>query len=92
MQGRTPRDNVPLNKVDVAGSYQKARYQTTECGLNGLPAIAPGVYRSADGLRQFRMTTSDLAGAHGPIGAHIHFEALNAQGVVTENLHVPLLQ
>jgi hypothetical protein len=57
----------------------------------GYKEIAPGVYRSADGLRQFRMTTSDLADAHGKLGPHIHFEALDAKGVVLENLHVPLL-
>jgi len=52
--------------------------------------IAPGVFRSADGLRQFRMTATDLLGAHGDIGAHIHFEALSPAGRVIENLHVPL--
>ncbi|MBI2374520.1 MAG: hypothetical protein HYV07_11045 [Deltaproteobacteria bacterium] len=57
----------------------------------GYKEIAPGVYRSGDALRQFRMTTSDLVGAHGKLGPHIHFEALDAQGVVLENLHVPLL-
>jgi hypothetical protein len=57
----------------------------------GYKEIAPGVYRSADGLRQFRMTTSDLVGAQGKLGSHVHFEALNARGVVVENLHVPLL-
>jgi RHS repeat-associated protein len=53
--------------------------------------LAPGVFRSADGLRQFRMTTSDLLGAHGRIGPHVNFEALNAEGRVIENLHVRLL-
>jgi hypothetical protein len=57
----------------------------------GYKEIAPGVFRSADASRQFRMTTSDLAGAHGRLGPHIHFEALSTQGVVLENLHVPLL-
>jgi hypothetical protein len=57
----------------------------------GYKEIAPGVYRSGDALRQFRMTTSDLVGAHGKLGPHIHFEALDAQGVVLENLHVPVL-
>ncbi|WP_267116574.1 RHS repeat domain-containing protein [Xanthomonas sacchari] len=54
----------------------------------GYTEVAPGVYRSADGLRQFRMTTSDLAGAHGTIGSHVHFEALNEFGKVIENLHL----
>jgi hypothetical protein len=34
----------------------------------GYREIAPGVYRSADGLRQFRMTTRDLLPTHGNIG------------------------
>jgi hypothetical protein len=56
----------------------------------GYREIAPGVFRSADGLRQFRMTTSDLTPTHGNIGPHVHFETLNAAGVVTENLHLPV--
>jgi hypothetical protein len=55
----------------------------------GYREIAPGVYRSADGLRQFRMTFSDLAGAHGDIGPHLHFEAFTPAGQRIENLHVP---
>lgn len=50
-----------------------------------------GVFRSADGTRQFRMTKADLAGSHGDMGPHIHFEALDARGKVIENLHIPLL-
>jgi RHS repeat-associated protein len=51
-----------------------------------------GVFRSADGTRQFRMTNADLAGSHGNMGSHIHFEALDARGKVIENLHVPLIE
>ncbi len=57
---------------------------------SGYREIAPGVYRSADGLRQFRMTASDLTPTHGNIGSHAHFESLDASGDVLENLHVPL--
>jgi hypothetical protein len=56
----------------------------------GATEIAPGIWRSADGLRQFRMTNADVLGQHGNIGPHVHFESLNAAGVVTENLHVPV--
>ena len=53
--------------------------------------IAPGVYRSADGLRQFRMTTSDLLPTHGNLGPHVHFEIPNpAGGPPLENLHLPI--
>ena len=56
----------------------------------GYREIAPGVFRSADGLRQFRMTTRDLLPTHGDIGPHVHFEVLDAAGVVIENLHLPI--
>jgi hypothetical protein len=49
--------------------------------------IAPGVFRSADGLRQFRMTTSDLT--HGT--PHVHFESIGCNGkTITENSHVDI--
>jgi len=53
----------------------------------GYKEIAPGVYRSADGLRQFRMTDSDLLDLiQGP---HVHFESIGPDGrVIVENSHV----
>jgi RHS repeat-associated protein len=55
----------------------------------GSKEIAPGVFRSADGTRQFRMTGSDLTGAHGDIGSHVHFESIGSDGrTITENSHV----
>lgn len=55
----------------------------------GYEEIAPGVYRSADDLRQFRMTTSDLTD---PIqGPHVHFESIGPDGrTIIENSHVGL--
>ena len=57
----------------------------------GYREIAPGVFRSADGLRQFRMTPRDLLPTRGNIGPHVHFEALDGAGKVIENLHLPVL-
>jgi hypothetical protein len=57
---------------------------------DGYKELDKGVYRSADGLRQFRMTTSDLTDA--TQGAHVHFEALDANGKVVENSHVKIHQ
>jgi RHS repeat-associated protein len=51
-----------------------------------------GVFRSADGLRQFRITNPDLLGTHGNMGSHVHFEALDQFGHVIENLHIPLVK
>lgn len=48
-----------------------------------------GVFRSADGLRQFRLTSGDLLGHRGG-PSHVHFEALDQFGNVTENLHINL--
>jgi hypothetical protein len=56
----------------------------------GYKEIAPGVFRSADGLRQFRMTEADILGSHGSIGSHVHFEALDNMGRVIENLRLPV--
>jgi RHS repeat-associated protein len=56
----------------------------------GYKEIAPGVFRSADGLKQFRMTNADLLPTHGNIGSHVHFEALDQLGKVIENLHLPV--
>ena len=56
----------------------------------GYNEIAPGVFRSADGLRQFRMTAADLLGSHGKVGPHVHIEALGKFGKVIENLHLPI--
>jgi len=47
-----------------------------------------GVFRSLDGLRQFRMTAGDLLGLHG--GApHVNIEAIDLMtGEAVENLHL----
>jgi hypothetical protein len=56
----------------------------------GYKEIALGVFRSADGLRQFRMTNADILGRHGNIGSHVHLEALDDARKVIENLHLPV--
>jgi hypothetical protein len=53
----------------------------------GYKEIAPGVYRSADNARQFRMTVSDLTDLKQ--GPHVHFEAIGSDGrTIIENSHV----
>ncbi len=55
----------------------------------GYQEIAPGVYRSADGTRQFRMTGSDLTDPRQ--GPHVHFESIGPDGrMIIENSHVGL--
>lgn len=60
----------------------------TEIGKPG-----SGVFRSADGLRQFRMDANSIAGAHAPGVPHVHFENY-APGArfPTSNNHVPIIQ
>ena len=55
----------------------------------GYKEISPGVYRSADGARQFRMTNSDLLDPRQ--GPHVHFEAIGPDGrTIVENSHVTI--
>jgi RHS repeat-associated protein len=54
----------------------------------GYTEIAPGVFRSADGARQFRMTTSDLTSSM----PHVQFESIGPDGRwIIENSHVYLI-
>ena len=56
----------------------------TEIGRPG-----SGVFRSSDGLRQFRIDNGSLAGAHKPGVPHVHLESVSSSGVVTTNNHIP---
>lgn len=72
-----------------ATSAQNALTQANNYLGPGAKEIAPGVFRSADGTRQFRMTNGDITGAHGDIGPHVHFESIGSDGrTITENSHV----
>ncbi len=63
---------------------------------SGYAEIKPGVFRSADGLRQFRMTDSDLIPLHnlkGKATPHVHFELYSPSNrrVPYVNYHVPII-
>ncbi|MEV3853721.1 putative T7SS-secreted protein [Streptomyces sp. NPDC050095] len=53
-----------------------------------------GVFRSADGLRQFRMDPDSLQGNHWPDIPHVHFEIFDSSGAkkAVVNNHVPLVE
>jgi hypothetical protein len=52
--------------------------------------IRPGIFRSKDNLRQFRMVDKDILFKGGP---HVHFEAIGPDGrEIIENSHVYLKQ
>jgi len=51
--------------------------------------IRSGVFRSADGTRQFRMRTGDLTDPRQ--GSHVHFESIGPDGrKIVENSHVQI--
>ena len=80
--GRIPVRNVGGGQLSAADAM---RHGEEWLGA-GYKEIAPGVYRSADGLRQFRMTDSDLLDPRQ--GPHVHFESIGPDGRVIENSHV----
>jgi RHS repeat-associated protein len=72
-----------------AATAEEALTAATKWLGEGYREVAPGVFRSADNARQFRMTTSDLLDAK--IGPHVHFEAIAPNGrTIIENSHVLL--
>lgn len=52
-----------------------------------------GVFRSSDGLRQFRIDDGSLAGTHAPGVQHVHFEVYATSGsrLPIVNNHVPVI-
>lgn len=70
--------------LDAAGGFLGDGYR--ELGRNR------GVFRSADGLRQFRMDPDSMRGGHWPDIPHVHFEIFEAGGKkAVVNNHVPLI-
>ncbi|MEO5984203.1 MAG: hypothetical protein ABIP80_01790, partial [Ferruginibacter sp.] len=59
----------------------------------GYKEIAPGVFRSADGLKQFRMTSnSDLIGKGMKGVPHVHIEVFDPRNLsdAVKNYHIPI--
>jgi hypothetical protein len=84
---------LPLGRVlNVAGGTATVRQVLKGADRwlgKGYKEIASGVFRSADGRRQFRMRTSDLLDPRQ--GPHVHFESIGLDGRTRlENSHVLL--
>lgn len=79
----TSKPRAINDALQLAFKWLKPGYK--EIGKKG-----SGIFRSADGLRQFRMVTADILGKHGKIGPHVHFEKLNLEGEVIKNIHTPI--
>uniref|UniRef100_A0AAU2V406 DUF6531 domain-containing protein n=1 Tax=Streptomyces sp. NBC_00003 TaxID=2903608 RepID=A0AAU2V406_9ACTN len=77
---------TPDEALDAAQRFLGEGY--TEKGMNR------GVFRSADGLRQFRMDPDSMAGGHWPDIPHVHFEIFEHPGdkKASVNNHVPLIE
>ncbi|HLO82157.1 MAG TPA: RHS repeat-associated core domain-containing protein [Chitinophagaceae bacterium] len=86
---------LAVKKVQITAKARKATdaLKLAERVLGkGYKEIAPGVYRSADGLKQFRMTGSDLAGKQFDGIPHVHIEVFDPGNlnVPTKNYHIPV--
>jgi hypothetical protein len=46
-------------------------------GYKEIGKSGSGVYRSSDGLRQFRIDKNSLLGNHNPHKPHVHLETIN---------------
>jgi RHS repeat-associated protein len=89
---------VPSLEVKTVNLLAKTRLVNRALAIaerflgKGYTEIAPGVFRSSDGLRQVRMTATDILGTHGNIGPHFNFEIFIPQNlrVPARNYHMPI--
>jgi filamentous hemagglutinin len=51
--------------------------------------LGVGVYRSNDGMRQFRIDNGSLTGAHRQGVPHVHLELFRSDGKQMVNNHIP---
>jgi RHS repeat-associated protein len=58
-------------------------------GYSEIGKSGSGVFRSADGLRQFRIDSGSISGAHRPNVPHGHFQLFTIDNVPLVNNHVP---
>lgn len=100
-KGPSPEESItgmmPMGSVvkfgDISGgriTVKKALEMGEKWLGPGYKEIAEGVFRSADNLRQFRMTEADLLDLRQ--GVHVHFESIGSNGrEIMENSHVYLI-
>jgi hypothetical protein len=63
-------------------------------GYRSIGRPGDGVYRSADGLRQFRIDSNSLAGKHDPWIPHAHLEVFKQKNIYKPyiNNHIPFVE
>lgn len=84
--GKLGRAGRALRDIDGgAASADEILSGATKWLGDGYSEIAPGVFRSADNTRQFRMVNSNLRGRN----PHVNFETIAEDGrTILENSHV----
>ncbi|WP_049767093.1 hypothetical protein [Waddlia chondrophila] len=86
------------NKGNIASRFRLSVDEALDAGQKFLGSgyremgqSGSGVFRSANGLRQFRMDKSSLLGSHNPYLPHVHFETFkfSTDKRFYTNNHVP---
>jgi hypothetical protein len=100
LKAGNPVDDVLLETLSGKGNFTSKFNLTNSESLDaGMKWIGEpfkeigdygsGVFRSADGMRQFRIDKNSLAGAHAPGAVHVHYETyLPGDNHTTANNHV----
>uniref|UniRef100_UPI002AFF8174 RHS repeat-associated core domain-containing protein n=1 Tax=Wenjunlia vitaminophila TaxID=76728 RepID=UPI002AFF8174 len=92
-RGHTGKGSIVSQHPMTADEALEAAYRFLGDGYRELGKNR-GVFRSADGLRQFRMDPDSLQGNHWPDVPHVHFEIFDQPGAKKSmvNNHVPLVE
>jgi len=82
-------------KGNILSTFKLSADEAIEAGLSflgvrdGYKELGVGVYRSNDGMRQFRIDNGSLTGAHRPGVPHVHLELFRSDGKQMVNNHIP---
>ena len=84
------RGHITSSYVLTADEVLQAGEQFLGIGYREMGKPGSGIFRSADGMRQFRMDTSALGGQHAPHVPHVHLEVYRPGSTKPEtNNHIP---
>lgn len=90
---------MTANKKNITSQHTLTADEALEAGQkflgNNYKEIGKpgsGVFRSADGTRQFRMDNGSLSGSHSPNKPHVHLEAYKpGSNKPIVNNHIPFV-
>ncbi|MFC3188226.1 hypothetical protein ACFOD0_15260, partial [Shewanella intestini] len=93
------RETLTANKKNITSQHTLTADEALEAGQQflgknyteiGKPGS--GVFRSADGTKQFRMDNGSLSGSHAPNKPHVHLEIYKpGSNKPTVNNHIPFV-